>query len=98
MNSAHAQAIPHRGELPKRDGDRRGQHLVWLLEHRAQILASVAVAAITAGGLLHLGGEGAAGQTVWRAAVSLLAVELAFEVGRTVGVEHSLGVDTIALV
>ena len=35
---------------------------------------------------------------VWRAAVALLAAELAFEVGRTVVVDHHLGVDTIALV
>jgi P-type E1-E2 ATPase len=69
-----------------------------LLEHRAQILASIAVAAIAAGGVLHLLGDGQAGQTVWGAAVALLAAELAFEVVRTVIVEHSLGVDTIALV
>ena len=35
---------------------------------------------------------------MWRAAVALLAAELAVEVGRTVVVDHSLGVDTIALV
>ena len=35
---------------------------------------------------------------VWRATVAVLAAELAVEVGRTVVVEHSLGVDTIALV
>ena len=35
---------------------------------------------------------------MWRAAVAVLAAELAVEVGRSVIVEHSLGVDTIALV
>jgi heavy metal translocating P-type ATPase len=70
----------------------------WLLEHRAQLLASVAVGAIAVGGLLHLFDAGATGHIVWRAAVALLAAELTFEVGRTVVVEHSLGVDTIALV
>ena len=43
-------------------------------------------------------GEAATAQSVWRATVALLAAELAVEVGRTVVVEHSLGVDTIALV
>ena len=80
-----------------RDGRSRHQ-LDWLVEHRAQILTSIAVIAITAGGLLHLMGEGAAGQMVWRAAVALLATELAFEVARSIIVDHSLGVDTIALV
>ena len=58
----------------------------------------IALLAIACGGLLHLAGEGAAGNEVWRAAVVLLALELAFEVGRTVIVDHHLGVDTIALV
>ena len=48
--------------------------------------------------LLHAAGDGAAGDQVWRAAVALLAAELAFEVARTVIVERHLGVDTIALV
>jgi heavy metal translocating P-type ATPase len=68
------------------------------VESRAEILAGVAVVAIAAGFALHLAGAPAAGHQVWRAAVALLAVELAFEVGRTVIVEHHLGVDTIALV
>ncbi len=71
---------------------------VWLVEHRAQILAAIAAASIVAGALLYLAGEGAAGQAVWGATVALLATELTFEVGRTVVVERSLGVDTIALV
>jgi heavy metal translocating P-type ATPase len=98
MNSAQAPEIAHPGGLPKREDHRREQDIAWLLEHRAQILASIAVAAIAAGGLLHLFGAGDAGQTVWGAAVALLAAELTFEVGRTIVVERSLGVDTIALV
>jgi heavy metal translocating P-type ATPase len=69
-----------------------------VVESRAEILAGVAVVAIAAGFALHLAGAPAAGHQVWRAAVALLAVELAFEVGRTVIVDHHLGVDTIALV
>ena len=69
-----------------------------VVESRAEILAGVAVVAIAAGFVLHLAGAPAAGHQVWRAAVALLAVELAFEVGRTVIVDHHLGVDTIALV
>jgi heavy metal translocating P-type ATPase len=65
---------------------------------RASILAVVAATAIVAGGVLHLVGAPSAGQTVWRAAVALLAADLAYEVGRTVIVDHHLGVDTIALV
>ena len=64
----------------------------------AQLLAGVAAAAITIGGLLHLAGADAAGHQVWRAAVALLAAELTFEVARTVMVDRHLGVDTIALV
>ena len=69
-----------------------------MLERRAQILALIAVTAIAIGGILHLLGTADAGQAVWGAAVALLAAELAFEVVRTVITEHSLGVDTIALV
>ena len=69
-----------------------------LVEHRARILAACALLAIAVGGLLHLAGRGAAGDDLWRAAVAALAVELAFEVARTVAVDHHLGVDTIALV
>ena len=50
------------------------------------------------GGLLHLVGLATAGNDVWRAAVVLLSAELAFEVARTVIVDHHMGVDTIALV
>ncbi len=69
----------------------------WLVEHRAQLLAAVAAAAIACGGVLHLAGAADAGDQVWRAAVALLAAELAFEVARTVIVDRHLGVDTIAL-
>lgn len=80
------------------EAHRTRRALSWLVEHRAQILASIAVVALISGGLLYAVGEGATGQQVWRATVALLAAELAVEVGRTVIVEHSLGVDTIALV
>jgi heavy metal translocating P-type ATPase len=70
----------------------------WLVENRAPLLAGGAAVAIAIGGLLHLAGVDEAGDQVWRAAVAVLAVELAFEVGRTVIVDRHLGVDTIALV
>ena len=98
MNSAHAPAVARPAGRPHRDDHRARPDLAWVLEHRAQILASIAFGAIVIGGLLHLLGRGAAGDAVWRAAVALLAAELAVEVGRTIVVEHSLGVDTIALV
>ena len=69
-----------------------------LAESRAQVLATIAVLAIAAGFVLHLAGAGDVGHQVWRGAVALLAAELAFEVARTVVVDHHLGVDTIALV
>ncbi|MBS1677186.1 MAG: heavy metal translocating P-type ATPase [Actinobacteria bacterium] len=70
----------------------------WLIEHRARILAALALAAIVIGGALHLSGQPAAGDAVWRTVLVLLAAELAIEVGRTVLVDHNMGVDTIALV
>jgi heavy metal translocating P-type ATPase len=70
----------------------------WLIDYRAQLLAAVAAAAITIGGLLHLLGADTAAHQVWRAAVALLAAELSLEVARTVIVDRHLGVDTIALV
>jgi heavy metal translocating P-type ATPase len=89
--------VAHPGKLPRHP---RAAHLrgTWLIEHRAQIMASIASLAIVFGGALWVLGEKTAGQLVWRAAVAVLAAELAVEVGRTVVVEHSLGVDTIALV
>jgi len=98
MNTAPANAIARAGGRPGRTDDSLPDLLAWLLEHRAQILAVFAFAAILAGGLLYVAGEGAAGQTVWGVAVAVLAAELTVEVARSVIVEHSLGVDTIALV
>jgi len=72
--------------------------VAWLVDRRAQILASLAMAALVVGGLLYAVGEGATAQSVWRATLAVLAAELAVEVGRAVVVERSLGVDTIALV
>jgi cation transport ATPase len=80
-----------------RDGEGAGRWR-WVIEHRARLLAAVAVTALVVGGLLHLAGTAVAGDDVWRAAVALLAAELAFEVARTVVVERHMGVDTIALV
>jgi heavy metal translocating P-type ATPase len=68
------------------------------VEHRAPLMAAYALLSIALGGALHLSGAGGAGDLVWRAAVALLAAELAVEVGRTVLREHSMGVDTIALI
>src|SRR4051812_38827411 len=85
-------------EPRSRLGRRTRAALSRLAESRAQVLAALAFMAIVAGFALHLAGAAAAGHQVWRAAVALLAVELTFEVGRTVIVDHHLGVDTIALV
>jgi heavy metal translocating P-type ATPase len=70
----------------------------WLVEHRARVSLAIALTSLVAGGLLHLAGAGSAGNTVWAAAVALLSAELVIEVGRTIVVEHHMGVDTIALV
>ena len=72
--------------------------IAWLVGHRARLLAALALAAIAIGGALHLAGSAAAGDAVWRVALAILAAELAVEVGYTVLVERSMGVDTIALV
>ena len=69
-----------------------------LVEHRSRVLAGIAAVSIVVGGALYLAGEHGAAQAVWGAAVALLAAELAFEVVRTVIVDHHMGVDTIALV
>ncbi|HEV8156428.1 MAG TPA: heavy metal translocating P-type ATPase [Gaiellales bacterium] len=71
---------------------------LWSVVHRARILASLAALSILVGGALYLSGEHAAASDVWAAAVLVLAAELAFEVVRTVIVDHHMGVDTIALV
>ncbi len=70
----------------------------WLLEHRARILAAVALGAIASGGAFHLLGEPGIADAIWRIVLVFLAAELAVEVGRTVLVKHHMGVDTIALV
>ena len=98
MSGAQASTIARPGGRGRDDQRRGGHELAWLVDHRAQILASIAVSAIVVGGLLHAFGSASAGDAVWGAAVALLAAELAFEVGRSIVVEHSLGVDTIALV
>ena len=98
MSGIPATVIGRVGREPGHAHHTRPRWLVWLIDHRAQILAAFALAAITAGGVLHLIGEGAAAQTVWGLAVAVLAAELTVEVGHSVVVEHSLGVDTIALV
>ncbi len=98
MDSVSAPAIARAGKPPGHAQHLRPWWLVWVVEHRAQILTVFALAAIAAGSVLHLIGEGAAGQAVWGAAVAVLAAELTVEVAHTVVVEHSLGVDTIALV
>ncbi len=72
--------------------------LRWLIEHRSRLLAAFALLAIAAGGLLKLAGADRAGHDVWAAAVAILAAELLVEVGRTVLIDHHMGVDTIALV
>jgi heavy metal translocating P-type ATPase len=79
-------------------GRRDSRRVRWLLEHRAQVLVSIAAGAIAAGFLLHAVGSGPTGHEVWRAAVALLAAELAIEVVHSVVVDRTLGVDTIALV
>ena len=81
-----------------RDRGWRARRVGWVVEHRARILAAFAAISIVVGGLLHLVGLATAGNEVWRAAVVLLSAELAFEVARTVIVDHHMGVDTIALV
>jgi heavy metal translocating P-type ATPase len=90
-------ALAPRSLLPRPLG-RVGPAVAAAVERRAQAFAALAVLAIGAGGVLHLAGAGAAGDTVWQVTVAVLAAELTVEVARTVVVEHHLGVDTIALV
>ena len=98
MNDADAPALSRLGSLLQGTPGRYRDGAAWLIKRRAQILASIAVAALAIGGLLYAVGEGGAGRAVWRVAVVLLATELAIEVARSVVVDRSLGVDTIALV
>lgn len=69
-----------------------------MLEHRSEILAGLALVGMAVGCLMLSVGASTIGHVVWATAVVLLASELTVEVGRSVVVEHSLGVDTIALV
>jgi len=96
MTSTHPPAAAPPVARSTRGSDTLG--LDWLIEHRARVLSAIAALSLVVGGLCHLAGQGTAGDDVWRAAVALLAAELAFEVGRTVIVDHHMGVDTIALV
>ncbi len=82
--------------LARERRDRDG--LAWLIEHRAQILASLPSPRSRSAVCCMLRVGCCRAMPYGRAAVALLAAELAFEVGRTIVVEHSLGVDTIALV
>ena len=66
--------------------------------HPHRLLAVLAIGALAAGGLHLALAPSRAGDNVWRRAVVVLATELAFEVARTVVVDHHMGVDTIALV
>ena len=96
-----SERVPSVVEGTARGRERRGWggHVGgWLVAHRARILALVAALSILVGGVLYLSGERAAASDVWFAAVVLLATELAFEVTRTVILDHHMGVDTIALV
>ncbi len=86
------------GVIPSSRAPRWREWLDWVVEHRAQLLATIALTAIAAGFVLHAVGEAGTGREVWRVAVALLALELSAEVVRSIVVEHSLGVDTIALV
>ena len=98
MTPTHAPTAAPLARRSTRNAGSGTPGLGWLVEHRARVLAAIAALSIVVGGLLHIAGQGAAGNDVWRAAVALLATELAFEVGRTVIVDHHMGVDTIALV
>jgi heavy metal translocating P-type ATPase len=98
MASSQSAPLDQRRDPGGRSLSERHVHLAGLVAHRAPALAAVALLAIAAGGAAHLAGQAATGDAIWRAAVVLLAAELAFEVARTVIVGHHLGVDTIALV
>jgi heavy metal translocating P-type ATPase len=70
----------------------------FLAERRVELLATLAVLALVAGGVAHIVGAAAVGDDIWRAAVALLAVDLSVEVLRTITIERHMGVDAIALV
>ena len=62
-----------------------------------RLLAAGVLAAIGAGGLLHLLSEPAAGDAVWAVATAVVLVPLAWSVGRSL-LKGDVGVDAIALV
>ncbi|HEY5045588.1 MAG TPA: heavy metal translocating P-type ATPase [Solirubrobacteraceae bacterium] len=88
-------AGPRVGAQASRAGDPAWR---WLIDRRARILMFIALGALAAGGVATLAGEGDLGNAIWGVATALLAVELAFEVARTILLERHMGVDTIALV
>ncbi len=108
MPSGHAEAMSESGVYPvprgRGDTPRRGavlspgDRLAALLAARSEILAASALLALAVGGALLAVGASAAGRSVWTVAVGVLALELSVEVLRSLFVERSLGVDTIALV
>ena len=66
MNNAHASPLAAAGELRKRGRHPLRERFAWSVEHRAQILASIAVATLVLGGVLYAVGEGETAQLVWR--------------------------------
>ena len=62
-----------------------------------RLLAAGVLAAIGAGGLLHLAGQPEAGDAVWAVATAVVLVPLTWSVGRTL-LRGDVGVDAIALV
>ncbi len=95
---APALPAPGPGDAKPTPGASLRHALRWALDRRSALLAAIAVTAIATGGVLHAAGQGDAGTWVLRIAVGLLAVDLTYEVARSVIVDRSLGVDTIALV
>jgi len=67
MPGVEIQAVSH-ARTSRSRGRPDGGGRVWLIEHRAQLSASVAVAAIAVGAALHALGLGQTGDTVWGAA------------------------------
>ena len=62
-----------------------------------RLLAAGVLAAIGAGGLLHLAGQPESGDAVWAVATAVVLVPLTWSVGRTL-LRGDVGVDAIALV
>ncbi len=62
-----------------------------------RLLAIGSLAALIAGGLLHLAGRPEAGSAVWAASTMVILVPLAVSVGRSL-LRRDVGVDAIALV